>query len=169
MKKIILTFLVLFIIPFSLLANGSVVRELRNKFYSASNRIISVEEYKKSIDSLKEFKTPVFKGYESMYFMLISRQKWNPYLKYSNFLKGKELLEEAIKMEPKNVELVYLRYCIQRKLPGFLNYSDMINVDKLFILKSWPFIKDNDLKEKIKTYFIDHKIEKQELFNKSNA
>jgi hypothetical protein len=53
----------------------------------------------------------------------------NPYSKLSYFNDGKELIDEAINMDPKNAELRYLRFMIQQNTPDFLNYSDDINVD----------------------------------------
>ena len=53
----------------------------------------------------------------------------NPYTKLSYFNDGKKLIDQAIKMDPKNAELRYLRFMIQQNTPDFLNYSDDINAD----------------------------------------
>lgn len=45
------------------------------------------------------------------------------------FNDGKELIEKAIKADPKNAEIRFLRYCVQANIPGILGYSGNMNQD----------------------------------------
>ncbi len=146
-------------------ANENPEKEIRTQFYNASYEKISLEDFKEYLDKFESKKSPIYIGYESMYFMLLSRESWNPYAKYNNFLKGKEKLETAIKISPNNIELIFLRYCIQRTIPGILNYSDKIESDKKLLLSSWSSLDDSDLQERIKKYFVENDITKESFFN----
>ena len=43
------------------------------------------------------------------------------------------MLEKAISSDPNNLELRFLRYCVQINTPKFLNYNEDLKSDSLFI------------------------------------
>ncbi len=71
--------------------------------------------------------------------------------KMSNFNKGKDLLEQAIRARPSELELHFLRLTIQYNLPGFLGYKSDIDGDKKFVLDHFSEAGPN-LKERITNY-----------------
>lgn len=58
----------------------------------------------------------------------------NPAKKISYFRKGKQLLAEAVKLEPDSFEIRFLRFATQSKTPSFLGYNQHIEEDKRFLL-----------------------------------
>lgn len=67
----------------------------------------------------------------------------NPFSKLKKFNLGKEEIEEAIKKDPENAEIRFLRLCIQIECPGFLDYDSNIDEDAAAVWKSikvnsWP-------------------------------
>ena len=58
-----------------------------------------------------------------------------PVAKLKTFNKGKQNLEAAVKADPHNVEIRFLRLSVQQHAPSFLDYDDDIKADKAFILK----------------------------------
>ncbi len=79
---------------------------------------------------------PLLKGYIGG--LYIARSRHVGLLdKPSNFRTGKAMLEEAIKLKPHNIELIFLRLTIQLNLPGFLGYNDRIEDDKKFVLANY--------------------------------
>ena len=52
------------------------------------------------------------------------------------FKKGKSILEEVIKDYPSNIELRYIRYCLQKKVPDFIGYHENKQEDLNLILKN---------------------------------
>ena len=67
----------------------------------------------------------------------------------SHFKKGKEKLAEAIKADPDNVELRFLRFSVQAEAPAFLGYRDNLEEDKIILLAQSSEIKDRQLKQMI--------------------
>ena len=59
-----------------------------------------------------------------------------PGSKYSWFYDGQDKLQQAIVYDTKNVELRWIRYCIQRNCPTFLGYNEDLKKDKAFILEN---------------------------------
>lgn len=58
----------------------------------------------------------------------------SPAKKISYFRKGKGLIAEAVKLQPENFEIRFLRFATQSKTPSFLGYHQNIDEDKLFLL-----------------------------------
>ena len=59
----------------------------------------------------------------------------NPFDKLETFKKGKANIEAAVQKDPSNIEIRFIRYSIQRKAPGFLNYNSKLSTDKKFLLE----------------------------------
>lgn len=119
------------------------LNELRTNY---PNAISSKETCKKMIDGLsKEKLNAVEKGYYGAYLAIWANHVWNPMDKLSTFKKGKSELENAIKEDPNNVELRFLRLSIQSNIPGILNYKQNIKSDLAFIKDHKNEIKSNQL------------------------
>jgi hypothetical protein len=58
----------------------------------------------------------------------------NPSKKISYFRKGKQLIAEAVRLNPDNFEIRFLRFATQSKTPAFLGYDQHIEEDKRFLL-----------------------------------
>ena len=69
--------------------------------------------------------------------------------KLSAFGKGKQLIENGIAADTNNVESRFIRYSIQRNLPGVLNYRDKLWNDSLMMAQRLDTLKDQDLKKRI--------------------
>ncbi len=57
----------------------------------------------------------------------------NPLSKLKTFKQGREDIEDAIKKEPQNPEIRFIRLSIQKNAPSFLGYKSNIKEDKEFI------------------------------------
>jgi len=60
---------------------------------------------------------------------------WSPISKFTNFNKGKKMLEQFILKNPYNIEARYIRWMTQKMAPSFLRYNKNITEDYLFILE----------------------------------
>lgn len=70
------------------------------------------------------------------------------------FKEGVELIETALKTEPNNIEIRYLRLTIQEHAPKFLKYHDNISEDKRIILNNYPSISSKELKAVIQEFIL---------------
>jgi hypothetical protein len=77
---------------------------------------------------------------------------FNPFSKLSYFNKGKNMMEKAIAAASKNVELRFLRFAAQTKIPSFLGYKEDIKNDKKFLLNSLASVDDIELEKLIVTF-----------------
>jgi len=71
------------------------------------------------------------------------------------FKKGISMVETALKLEPKNMEIRFIRLTIQQNSPKLLKYKKNIGEDKGFILSNYGKIKSNKLRIYIKDYILN--------------
>jgi hypothetical protein len=147
-EKSIIIFLLIFCSPLILSGACSDLIKLRKACSEAylSNNTTQVE----NLLIQKDDSCPVLLGYRSLIFILNAKIYSSPIKKIIYFNEGKNLLENTIKNYSDDIELRYLRFCIQTNIPYFLFYHDMIENDKKFILDNWNYITDIDLKDRIK-------------------
>lgn len=133
------------------------VLSLRKLYYEASVKKDSAKRFMDIMNKLEVESDPLLLCYKGMANLIQANYSFNPYNKLSYFNKGKEMLEKSIKEDPQNIEIRFMRFCVQTNAPFFLEYSANVNTDKAIILREWNEIQDKDLKEKIKIYMLESK------------
>ena len=83
--------------------------------------------------TLKE--NPVLYAYHAAGVMTMANHVYWPGTKLDYFNEGKEKLEKAVNFALTNVEIRFIRYCVQKGSPSMLGYTDDISEDKKYILK----------------------------------
>jgi len=77
---------------------------------------------------------PIYKAYLGAAYCAEAKYRWNPYSKLEKVKTGMALLNQAVASESSNIEIRFLRFCIEEHLPSSLPYKQHIEIDKLFIL-----------------------------------
>ncbi|MFA9213418.1 MAG: hypothetical protein ACEQSR_06175 [Candidatus Methylacidiphilales bacterium] len=122
--------------------------DLRNQFDKAIYSKSIAESLKKTLEQ-KTNLTPMELGYLGATKMLLAKHYYNPFNKLQIFNEGKTDLENAIKKDKNNAELVFLRYSCAKNSPHFLNYYQNIESDKQFLEIAIISMTDNNLKNRI--------------------
>lgn len=122
--------------------------DLRNQFDKAIHNKSIAESLKKNLEQ-KTNLTPTELGYLGATKMLLAKHYYNPFNKLEIFNEGRTDLDNALKKDKNNAELVFLRYSCSKSAPHFLNYYQNIESDKLFLENAVISITDNDLKNRI--------------------
>lgn len=141
--------ILLFLISFNI--NGVDIDFVRTN-YTASikdkqlcSRMIS--ELKKKNDR------PINLGYLGGLQTIWANHVFNPINKLKTFKEGKNNIEKAIKLDPENVELRFIRLSIQKNAPSFLGYNSNINSDKEFIKSNQKTISSAIVRNNINELF----------------
>lgn len=127
---------------------------IRKQYYRAAESFAETKKLESLIEDLDSPNITIL-GYKAMMNMLKAKHSWYPPNKVDYFTAGKTLLETLIKLEPENVELAFMRFCVQSNAPFFLFYSANIYSDKALIKKKFPNMEDQDLKNRIKDYMLN--------------
>lgn len=150
MKQILISILLL--VPFFNYANeNEQLIKLRNKFYAVAENKIQLEEYSEFLYQQEQNNLPAIQGYQAMLFMFQAKKSWNPYHKFNYFNKGRNLLEQLINQNQSNIELRFLRLCIQVNLPAILNYDNR-NSDLKYLKENINELDDKDLSKRIESF-----------------
>jgi hypothetical protein len=133
------------------------INEVRLKFHNATSSEKACKDLISQLEPYNETNNPLLMGYKAGATMIMAKHVVNPFTKLSYFKKGKSMLEKAISVDAKNIELRFLRYTIQTNVPSFLGYKTNVSSDHLFLTRSVNSLKDSQLKKIINAYLKQHK------------
>ena len=128
-----LFFLTVFLFSAILQAHPNMV-EIRDLFSKASTNADANSELFELTNSYGLNTFPVYYAYNAAAEMTMANHAAWPGTKLEHFNAGKERLELAVSKFPKNVEIRYIRYCVQQGCPFFLGYAANLEEDKKYIL-----------------------------------
>lgn len=150
MRKILLLLFLSFTVYCS--AAVPVITEVRLMYKQAVSKKSMCDQFLKMLEPFNEKNHPLFYGYKACATMVMAKHSINPFNKISHFKKGSKMLAKAIDIDPDNPELRYLRFTAQMNAPSFLDYKTHIAIDKVFLQRSVPSIKDEQLQQMIVSY-----------------
>lgn len=78
---------------------------------------------------------PIYKAYLGAAYCAEAKYRWNPYTKLDRVKVGMNLINDAAVAEASNIEIRFLRFCIEENLPITLPYKEHLTNDKIFLLK----------------------------------
>lgn len=123
--------------------------QVRTLFETSATQKKAADQLVKLLAPITESSSPVLICYKGVAQMMAAKYGFNPINKFSSFKKGKNWIDEAAAQAPTNLEIRYLRFVIQSKLPSFLNYNDNIQEDKTYLLTKFKTTTDKKLQQNI--------------------
>jgi len=142
MKKLILIFF--FISANFVFAQN--IKDVRSMYFKSIDNISKCNSLKVLLNSI-ENKDNTINAYVGSNTLLYCKFTDDVFEKFSYFEEGKKMIEEAIKMDPNNLEIRFLRYINQKNTPWILNYKNNIKEDYKFITSNLNLIHDEDFKK----------------------
>ena len=79
--------------------------------------------------------SPLILAYTGTLEALKAKHSWNPYQKLKYVARSQKTLKKALKFEPNNLEIRFMRFSIQHYTPAFLGYSKELTEDRQAIIK----------------------------------
>jgi len=131
------------------------LNDIRSRFSQAVKSEESCLNLYNEMMQQKGKQSATFNCYLGVVTVSMAKYTSNLFTKLDYFQSGKKLIEAAIKDEPYNVELRFLRYTIQEHVPFFLDYSSDLDADKKMIMESLEFLNMPKLKEAIINYIVN--------------
>lgn len=169
MRSIIITLLLTFCFAIQVSAQAiTPKKQLRQQLIRAINNSSTTDSMYNSLIAMP-VKSPVIVGYIGTLQALKAKHTWNPYSKMKQVANAEKTFEKAIKADPHNLELRYLRYSVEHNLPKILGQSKNMDADKQEMLKqiAQHTIEDRELVINVINYLLqngDHTVaEKTDL------
>jgi len=67
---------------------------------------------------------------------ILTRTTYNVFKKVNYLKKSKKSFEEAVKKDPNNLEIRFMRLAVEHEIPDFLGMSENIESDREFVIKN---------------------------------
>ncbi|MFV0184016.1 hypothetical protein OBK16_12340 [Empedobacter falsenii] len=125
-----------------------VLEELRGNYAKLSNDKELCANVIVELDHIKNI-SAIYLGYLGGAQTINSKHVSNPLNKLKTFNKGKKNIEEAIRIEPENLELRFIRLLVQKNTPSFLNYYSKVEEDTQILSENRHKISSINLRRNI--------------------
>jgi len=122
-----------------LLCNGQTnhLNKIRNSYLSASDSEEKIQSLLKLCDNYNyKNNIPIIIAYKTVAEMMLIRYCYNPFKKLEIFNDKSKFLDFIVKNNINNLEIRFLRYCLQKESPSFLGYNTELDLDYKFILRN---------------------------------
>ena len=99
----------------------------------------SEENIQKLISKCEDYKSKnnsIIYAYRAVADLMLIKYKYNPFYKLKLFTEHSRKLDLIVKNNFNNIEIRFLRYCVQKKTPRFLGYNDNLELDYQFIIQN---------------------------------
>lgn len=88
-------------------------------------------------------------AYRGAFQTIWAHHTYNPVSKFNTFNAGKDNIEKAVTLSPNNVEIIFIRYSIQKNIPSFLGYKSNMQSDRIFLQNNLNNITSAELKKMV--------------------
>jgi tetratricopeptide (TPR) repeat protein len=109
--------------------------ELRDYYQKASKCGQTAEAFHKFMSAYTG-KDPVILGFKGASEAVMAKYAWSPYNKLKHLKTSAAIFEQAVKLDPDNAEIRFLRYTVEYYVPRYLNLSGHVEEDRKIILNS---------------------------------
>jgi hypothetical protein len=105
--------------------------------------------YSMVLELEKDVESNVHLAYLGAFQAIWAQHTFNPFEKLSSFHKGIKNIEKAATQSPNNIEVIFIRYSVQKNCPRFLGYSDHLREDEMFLQANRKNITSPTLKSMV--------------------
>src|SRR5690606_30905311 len=141
----------------SIIGNAQDLKTIRAKYLKAVESAEITTKIDGELANVNSSSRPVLIAYKGAVSTLKAKFSKSKSEKKEFFKQGVVLIESAVKAEPSNIEIRYIRLGVQENSPKFLGYHKNIEEDKDFILKNFAMVSSKELGEVIKNFALKSK------------
>ncbi len=98
--------------------------DIRKDFIFAGTHPCTSEKLYQKLAGYELDDSPVLLAYRGVSRAMMADCVVNPYKKYDYFKSGKNEIERAMKLRPDNLDVHFVRYMAQIRMPAFLGYNN---------------------------------------------
>ena len=132
----IINIIILFFIIINCNAQINNLDQIRKTYLESAK---SEENIQKLISTCEDYKSKndsIIYAYRTVADLMLIKYKYNPFYKLKLFTEYSRKLDLIVKNNFNNIEIRFLRYCVQKRTPRFLGYNDNLELDYQFIIQN---------------------------------
>jgi hypothetical protein len=129
-------FILLFMVALTAIAFGAKAQEMeviREKIVRAIDNSLMTDSLYTSLEKEKD-RPAVKTAYMGALLALKAKHTWNPYYKLRYLNEAENTFAQAIKQDPQDIEIRFLRFSVECNVPGFLGYNKNLESDHGMII-----------------------------------
>ncbi len=130
------------------------VSEIRDELFYKDFDEEQTLSFHEKLESVED-PTPVVKAYRGVAEALVAKVAWNPVIKIGHLKSSREFLNNAVKEDPTNLEIRFLRFSTQYAIPAILGFSHDLQEDKDAIMAYLQDISGLALDRDLLLFIID--------------
>ena len=109
---------------------------IRKEYLETSQNKSSINQLIDTCEKYKNKDNSTISAYKTVAKLMLIEYDYNPLTKLKSFTKNTKELDFIVTNNFKNIEIRFLRYCIQKQTPRFLGYNDNLELDYKFIIQN---------------------------------
>tara|TARA_B100000787_G_scaffold168044_1_gene156044 strand:+ start:2681 stop:3145 length:465 start_codon:yes stop_codon:yes gene_type:complete len=146
MKLTNIIILLLFVINCTAQTNN--LDKIRKEYLETIKNEASIIQLINTCDKYKNKDNSTISAYKTAAKLMMIEYDYNPLTKLKSFTKHTKTLDYIVINNINNIEIRFLRFCIQKQTPRFLGYNDNLESDYKFIVQNID-IQSKELQEYI--------------------
>tara|TARA_B100000780_G_scaffold192133_1_gene135372 strand:- start:1755 stop:2219 length:465 start_codon:yes stop_codon:yes gene_type:complete len=146
MKLTNIIILLLFVINCTAQTNN--LDKIRKEYLETIKNEASIIQLMNTCDKYKNKDNSTISAYKTAAKLMMIEYDYNPLTKLKSFTKHTKTLDYIVINNINNIEIRFLRFCIQKQTPRFLGYNDNLESDYKFIVQNID-IQSKELQEYI--------------------
>tara|TARA_B100000795_G_scaffold252333_1_gene221817 strand:+ start:586 stop:1050 length:465 start_codon:yes stop_codon:yes gene_type:complete len=146
MKLTNIIILLLFVINCTAQTNN--LDKIRKEYLETIKNEASIIQLINTCDKYKNKDNSTISAYKTAAKLMMIEYDYNPLTKLKSFTKHTKTLDYIVTNNINNIEIRFLRFCIQKQTPRFLGYNDNLESDYKFIVQNID-IQSKELQEYI--------------------
>ena len=146
MKLTNIIILLLFVINCTAQTNN--LDKIRKEYLETIKNEASIIQLMNTCDKYKNKDNSTISAYKTAAKLMMIEYDYNPLTKLKSFTKHTKTLDYIVTNNINNIEIRFLRFCIQKQTPRFLGYNDNLESDYKFIVQNID-IQSKELQEYI--------------------
>lgn len=111
-------------------------KEIQKSYFEAIGNERKIERVLKILQNIKN-PSALLLAYRAACESMMAQFTWNPYIKLAQVTKSFDFFEEAIKQNPQDAEIRFLRFSVQHNVPDFLRKNREFEDDKMVLLTNF--------------------------------
>ena len=134
MKLTNIIILLLFVINCTAQTNN--LDKIRKEYLETIKNEASIIQLMNTCDKYKNKDNSTISAYQTAAKLMMIEYDYNPLTKLKSFTKHTKTLDYIVTNNINNIEIRFLRFCIQKQTPRFLGYNDNLESDYKFIVQN---------------------------------
>jgi hypothetical protein len=126
------------------------LNQIRKSYLESVKSEENVKRLISTCEKYKSKKDSIIYAYRTVADLMLIKYKYNPLYKLKLFTDYSGKLDSIVTNNFNNIEIRFLRYCVQKQTPRLLGYNDNLELDYQFIIQNID-IQSKELQEYIRS------------------